>query len=693
MTTHKLSVGKLQLTLGKPGVLLCAATESSPKQQYHLLPLVLEVEGHVVFDFKYEGCSEPRALRHGGLEWVAHFTVDVPVPILLDVQLRGFEGSPFLRFRYRIHSEVPARMTKNDGSDYLRYFALSEWPPSEQLTQIQLGHFDPTVHCYVPQQHEYQWSELYDGQNLTGPIVMLNALKQTLLLAYEHGADQPNSFLQFELGLEEKNLSLQAVKGNFYDGLRLDEGRGFETVWFELGLVDGDSEALLRRYRQFMLEEISENSESRKPYIFYNTWNFQERNRYYNGRPYLETMHLDHILAEIDVAHKLGIDVYVIDTGWYTKTGDWLVNLQRFPDGLQEVRARLEGYGMKLGLWFNPIVAARSSGIMQSHPEYVITQNGKPWDFGEVWETEQSFAICLASGYVPHYVQTMIRLRDELGVSYFKWDGISQYGCDSPLHDHGNESHTSEERQDCYAYEMGRRMIQIVEEVTAQRPDVIVDFDITEGQRFMGLGFLSVGKYFLVNNGPYFGDFDIPSRIKIEPNTINVFFHPGAARPRICRQGVKYDGFIPSILFLTHYLPDAPALSQRNSLASMLLGGNGIWGDLLSLTAEDIELWSTGINDYKRVADAVNRAYPRCTGQIGTSPEVYEKIDPESASGMVVLFTANKGEVVYVTQPIDTMKLRELKGADRWELLPEGRVKLTVEMAANEAQVVFFIGE
>ena len=156
---------------------------------------------------------------------------------------------------------------------------------------------------------------------------------------------------------------------------------------------------------------------------------------------------------------------------------------------------------------------------------------------------------------------------------------------------------------------------------------------------------------------------------------------------------MKYDKFIPSILFLTHYLPDAPALSQRNSLASMLLGGNGIWGDLLSLTPEDIELWSTGINDYKRVADAVNRAYPKLTGQIGTSPEVYEKIDPVCASGMVVLFTANRGEVVYVTQPIDTMKLRELKGADRWELLPDGRVKLTVEMAANEAQVVFFIGE
>lgn len=693
MATHQLMVGKLILTFGEAGVLLNVATESSPRRHYKLSPPMLEIDGGIVKDFRFEGCSKPRRLRHGGQEWSIHFTAKGAAPIQLELQLRGFDGSPFIRFRYRVHSERPARLTKTDGRDSLRYFELSQWPKSEKLTQIQLGHFDPTVHCYVPLELQYDWSELYEHQNLTGPIVILNDAKQTLLLAYEHGTDQPNSFLQFEIGVEKPAINLQAVKGNYYDGYPLDSKSGFESIWFELGLIDGGYDDILPCYRQFLLAEISENSESRKPYIFYNTWNYQERQRYYNGRPYLESMHLKHILAEIEVAHRLGIDVYVIDTGWYNKTGDWLVNLQRFPDGLQQVRAKLDEYGMKLGLWFNPIVAARTSAVMKSHPEYVITQNGTPWDFGEVWETEQSFAICLASGYVPHYVQTMIRLRDKLGVTYFKWDGISQYGCDSPKHDHGNESHTPEERQDCYAFEMGRRMIQIVEEVSAQRPDVIVDFDITEGQRFMGLGFLSVGKYFLVNNGPYYHDFDIPSRIKIEPNTINVFFHPGAARPRICRQGVKYDGIIPSILFLTHYLPDPPALSQRNSLASMLLGGNGIWGDLLSMSDEDICLLSSGIGDYKLVADAVTRAYPRVMGEIGTSPEIYEKLDAESGLGMVVLFTVNKARIVHVTEPISSGKLLEVKGADHWERLPDGRVKLELELAANEARVVFFLGE
>ena len=59
------------------------------------------------------------------------------------------------------------------------------------------------------------------------------------------------------------------------------------------------------------------NAESRKPYIFYNTWAYQERNKWWNGKTYLDSMNQDRMLAEIDVAHRMGIDVFVLDTGWY----------------------------------------------------------------------------------------------------------------------------------------------------------------------------------------------------------------------------------------------------------------------------------------------------------------------------------------------------------------------------------------
>ena len=72
----------------------------------------------------------------------------------------------------------------------------------------------------------------------------------------------------------------------------------------------------------------------------------------------------------------MGVDVFVIDTGWYHKTGDWVVDDQRFPDLLKRVKERLNQYGMKLGLWFTPIVAAKTSPVFQQHPEYVMTIDG-----------------------------------------------------------------------------------------------------------------------------------------------------------------------------------------------------------------------------------------------------------------------------------------------------------------------------
>jgi alpha-galactosidase len=111
---------------------------------------------------------------------------------------------------------------------------------------------------------------------------------------------------------------------------------------------------------------------------------------------------------------------------------------------------------MKLGLWFNPTAAALSSRVFQQHPEWQSTRGGQPLWRGPVWETEES-TICAWPRITPmDFVETMVRLNRELGVTYFKWDAVGQYGCDSPLHQHGSAANSPAERADCYAYELGR---------------------------------------------------------------------------------------------------------------------------------------------------------------------------------------------------------------------------------------------
>jgi alpha-galactosidase len=140
-------------------------------------------------------------------------------------------------------------------------------------------------------------------------------------------------------------------------------------------------------------------------------------------------------------------------------------------------------------------------------------------------------------------------------------------------------------------------------------------------------------------------------------------------------------------------LPDAPLSSQENNLASLVLGGNGLWGDLPGLSIEDLAFWHTHLSDYKRVAQGVTRAYPRQQGFTGSSPEVYEKVDPETSSGIVVFFSVTPGETKYCTQPLDPDQLETVKGADRWSLKEDGRIELVVKLDKDGAKVVFIFGK
>ena len=75
-------------------------------------------------------------------------------------------------------------------------------------------------------------------------------------------------------------------------------------------------------------------------------------------------------------------------------------------------------------------------------------------------------------------------------------------------------------------------MSRVADKVAAAVPGAIVDFDVTEGGRAMGLAFLSSGKYFLINNGPYYQNYDIP--IDLEPNELKPVFLPGTGAHMDC---------------------------------------------------------------------------------------------------------------------------------------------------------------
>jgi alpha-galactosidase len=454
----------------------------------------------------------------------------------LEIVLRVSNASPVVRFRYGLRTDAPARLTRpDDGRDELVYLSasLTDFPDA---AEVRFSEFSELFHSFVPSERPLAERHFQSGvNNVFGPLLVAtdnNIGGPSVLLAYEHGSQVPDAFLAYDLSAPGRLVTLRAVKGNYCHGQIVGPDQPFETPWFQMALVDGDTDHLAREYRTFVLRHLSPNAESRKPYIFYNTWNYQERVHAWKQQPYLSEMNEARMLAEIEAAAKMGIDVFVIDTGWYEKTGDWQVSRERFPNGLAPLKAKLDEHNMKLGLWFNPTVAAVSSQMHARHRDCLMTRNGKPGDPHPVWETEPSQGLCLVSRYGDAFADELIRLHDEIGVTYFKWDAIGQYGCDAPGHGHGTEENTPEERRNAYAFQLGAAMTRVVDKLCAACPDAIVDFDITEGGRTVGLQFLSAGKYFLINNGPYSHNYNLPTPAD---GNVNLFFYAGPARAWICR--------------------------------------------------------------------------------------------------------------------------------------------------------------
>jgi len=643
-------------------------------------PPTIEIDGLVVVLTGTLHANAETTLPNGAVESVFEGTLDGDDDLRLRLFVRVAPDNPVVRFRYELTSTTERRLTKSAGVDAVRLTGVIV--PSRDAVEVRLSDYNSLVHSYVPTEVPLTEREFRAGQLVMGPIVTWPTAAGHAVLAYEHGSQYPDAYLSYRLDTapgDEGTMELLGAKGTYLAGHDLRVG--FSTVWIELAWVPGDRTALQRCYREFVLRYLSLSMASRAPLIFYNTWNHQERVHGWAGRPYLADMSADRMLAEIDVAHGIGVDVFVIDTGWYDRTGDWRIDPHRFPDGLGPIKQRLDSYSMRLGLWFGPTSAAVSSTLLARNADNRMSRHGERPVARAIWETEESEELCLVSSYADDFADELIRCAQEFGVTYFKWDAISQYGCDDPHHHHGTVDNTDAERADAYAFGQPLAMARIAEKVTAAVPAAIVDFDVTESQRCVGLAFLTAGKYFLINNGPYFHSFDVSADKDVHWDNPNLFFFPGPARDWICRTPLSYDTWIPSVLFLTHYLPDDPASNQEMTVGSLILGQNGIWGDLLGISSDGVIRMARILHAYKQVRDDVTAATLIRTGVVGGMVESYEKVDAGTGRGVLVVFANAVRAPFGHDQPMTTQVITQVPTMH--DVVTSGDVHVTFDPAGH----------
>ncbi|WP_422804462.1 alpha-galactosidase [Streptococcus sp. FT1-55] len=131
------------------------------------------------------------------------------------------------------------------------------------------------------------------------------------------------------------------------------------------------------------------------------------------------------LLDLADEASKLGIELFVLDDGWFGNRfddnralGDWGVNEEKLGGPLSDLIDKVHAKGLKFGLWFEPEMISVDSDLYRAHPDWAIQAEGRAHTY-----SRNQLVLNLANPDVVAYIKSAIdKILTENAIDYVKWD-------------------------------------------------------------------------------------------------------------------------------------------------------------------------------------------------------------------------------------------------------------------------------
>lgn len=197
-----------------------------------------------------------------------------------------------------------------------------------------------------------------------------------------------------------------------------------------------------------------------------------------------EGMYYDVSLEKIEeqsaLARKLGMELFVLDDGWFRagndsriSMGDWICNDKKLPGGIHATAEIVRQNGLKFGLWFEPEAVSQKSGLYEKHPDWALHIPG----YG-LTEGRHEYLLDLTREDVRTYLKDMLDsyLRDG-EIDYIKWD------MNRPLTEVNSALLPPEKKGETFhRYILG--LYDILEWLKTSYPDLLVEGCSSGGARF-----------------------------------------------------------------------------------------------------------------------------------------------------------------------------------------------------------------
>lgn len=215
------------------------------------------------------------------------------------------------------------------------------------------------------------------------------------------------------------------------------------------------------------------------------------------------------LMKIVDQADKLGIEMFVLDDGWFghrdddkSSLGDWFVDQKKFSNGISGFADRVHDKGMKFGLWFEPEMISIDSKLYEKHPDWMIATPGR-----QGTPARNQYVLDITRQEVVDYLfEHMSAIIKQTKLDYIKWDmnrNITEmYGAKLPA---------DQQLEFPHRYILG--VYQLYARLTEAFPKVLFESCASGGGRF------DLGMMYYAPQAWCSDDTDAVERIKIQDGT------------------------------------------------------------------------------------------------------------------------------------------------------------------------------
>ena len=177
-------------------------------------------------------------------------------------------------------------------------------------------------------------------------------------------------------------------------------------------------------------------------------------------------------LLEIAKAAKnMGVDLLVMDDGWFGKRdddnsglGDWYVNTDKIKCGLHKLVEQINDLDMKFGIWFEPEMVSEDSDLYRKHPEWAMQIPGR-----HAVRSRNQMVLDMCRKDVQDYlIENINAILDDANIFYVKWD------INRSLTDIWSNELPSERQGEVYhRYILG--LYRVMDEIVKAHPDILFE--------------------------------------------------------------------------------------------------------------------------------------------------------------------------------------------------------------------------